>query len=134
MTEIALALDVIPQNLQALGWLLPVLGCCMTRLARLGGVKYFSGEGSNYFDKTGRNLLKFLEQEFMAHDHEVDGKKPKRGEYVVSVQKGDAVDQVIVDEKNLTKTAFLSEGSIIPGTLFKHKHNGQTGAIGPWEH
>lgn len=99
MTELNFAIERIPQNLQALGLLLPALSCCLAQFTRKGGINYFIT--SNYFKNTGNNLLEFLRKQFTAHDHEIKGIKPKKNEYVVSIPNGDKVDSLLVNRDGL---------------------------------
>lgn len=132
MIELNFAAEKIPQALQALGLLVPALGCCYAQFTRQGGLKYFIP--SDYFKKTGINLPSFLEKKFMAHDHEVNGIKPKKDQYVVSIPtNGDNVDNVLANRNDLIITDALKEGEIIELVSLKHDHNHPGGSAGPWE-
>ncbi len=136
MTEFAVVRDVLPQAVQALGLIAPAIACCYVNLKRNGVIKYFGGPGKDYYDTTGNGLLDVVKMKLMAHDHEVSNVKPdtKKGQLVVLIPRGGAVDKFVVERADVHTIDFLQEGEQIPGTDLKHNHSGKLGMIGPWEH
>lgn len=139
MAELTTIAEAIRPLVQTLG----LIACCYAQLTRPGGSKYMTnGKGKDYFERNNKKTLPMLmDEKLEAHDHKVGGIKPnlKKGQLVVSIPNGDRIDQVLVEQAEITnKTEFLNEGDPIPGTPHKHRHPdpGHPGPnkIGPHEY
>ena len=136
MTELGIARE-IPQIIQTLGLIAPVIACCYGKLTRAAGSNYMlMGQGKDRFERTGENLPALQEKDLELHDHEIGGIIPKlkKKQMVASIPNGDRIDYVLVEEKDLTSTRdLLKEGDKIPGNDLPHNHKG-TKRQGPYEY
>lgn len=141
-------ISAIPVNLQAIGLMIPVIACGFAQFNKNNMVASDIFQRIKFFDATspphaknqvpdGTNLPTFKEMDFMAHDHELNGIVPEKGQLVVELRQGGATGNLVataaVKEKDITVSDFVPPGGKIPGTDIEHDNKGSK-KTGPWEY